>query len=106
MGVFERLFGAVAEDPDLEWLMIDATILRAQAQAAGARRKRGGAEAQALGRSRGGFGTKLHAVVDALGGNVRGKPAWAVGRNFVMFPTCPLTRSAISKPRPRLSVLR
>jgi ABC-type phosphate transport system substrate-binding protein len=39
-------------------------------------------------------------------GNVRGKPAWAVGRGFVMFPTCPLTRSAISKPRPRLSVLR
>jgi transposase len=32
---------------------------------------KGGVEAQALGRSRGGFGTKLHAVVDALGLPVR-----------------------------------
>lgn len=40
-GVFDRLFEAVASDPDLEWLMIDATVIRAQAQAAGARRKRG-----------------------------------------------------------------
>jgi transposase len=41
MGVFDRLFEAIASTPDLEWLMIDATIIRAQAQAAGARRKRG-----------------------------------------------------------------
>jgi transposase len=33
--------------------------------------KKGGQEAQALGRSRGGFGTKIHAVVDALGLPVR-----------------------------------
>jgi hypothetical protein len=39
-GVFDRLFEAVAVDPDLEWLAIDATVIRAQAQAAGARRKR------------------------------------------------------------------
>lgn len=41
MGVFDRLFEAVAADPDLEWLAIDATVIRAQAQAAGARRKKG-----------------------------------------------------------------
>ena len=41
MGVFDRLLEAVASDPDLEWLAIDATVIRAQAQAAGARRKRG-----------------------------------------------------------------
>nr|CAM77450.1 transposase, IS4 [Magnetospirillum gryphiswaldense MSR-1] len=35
--------------------------------------KKGGQEAQALGRSRGGFGTKIHAVVDALGLPVRFK---------------------------------
>ncbi len=40
-GVFDRIFQGVAQDPDLEWLMIDATVIRAQAQAAGARRKRG-----------------------------------------------------------------
>ena len=41
MGVFDRLLAAVAADPDLEWLAIDATVIRAHAQAAGARRKRG-----------------------------------------------------------------
>lgn len=40
-GVFDRIFEAVATEPDLEWLMIDATAIRANAQAAGARRKRG-----------------------------------------------------------------
>jgi transposase len=40
-GVFDRIFAAVAAAPDLEWLTIDATVIRAQAQAAGARRKRG-----------------------------------------------------------------
>ena len=40
-GVFDRIFETVASDPDLEWLMIDATVIRANAQAAGARQKRG-----------------------------------------------------------------
>lgn len=39
--VLDRIFEAVADDPDLEWLAIDATVIRAQAQAAGARVKRG-----------------------------------------------------------------
>jgi transposase len=40
-GVLDRLFEAMAADPDLEWIAIDATVIRAQAQASGARRKRG-----------------------------------------------------------------
>lgn len=40
-GVFDQMFEVIAADPDLEWLMIDSTIVRAQAQAAGAQRKRG-----------------------------------------------------------------
>ena len=40
-GVFERIFAAVSADPDLEWISIDATVIRAHPQAAGARRKRG-----------------------------------------------------------------
>ncbi len=44
--------------------MIDATIVRAHQHAAGAR---GGQELQALGRSCGGFSSKIHAKVDALG---------------------------------------
>ena len=40
-GVFDRIFEAMADEPDFEWLAIDATVIRAQAQASGARRKRG-----------------------------------------------------------------
>lgn len=40
-GVFARIFEAVSDDPDMEWLAIDATVIRAQAQAAGGRVKRG-----------------------------------------------------------------
>jgi transposase len=41
MGVLDTVFEAVAAEPDLEWVMLDATVIRAHAQAAGARRKRG-----------------------------------------------------------------
>lgn len=41
MGVLERLFCALAQEADLEWVAIDSTSIRAQAQAAGAARKRG-----------------------------------------------------------------
>lgn len=40
-GVFDAMFEAVSADPDFEWLWIDATVIRAQAQAAGGRIKRG-----------------------------------------------------------------
>ena len=52
-------------DPDLQQLLIDSTVVRAHPCAAGA--EQSSAEAEALGRSRGGFGTKIHAVTDALG---------------------------------------
>lgn len=41
MGVLNRIFEAVAVEPDLEWVMLDATVIRAHAQAAGAPKKRG-----------------------------------------------------------------
>jgi hypothetical protein len=40
-GVIDRMFEAASDDPDIEWLAIDATVIRAQAQAAGARVKKG-----------------------------------------------------------------
>jgi len=40
-GVIDRIFEAVSNDPDIEWLAIDATVIRAQTQAAGARVKWG-----------------------------------------------------------------
>jgi transposase len=41
MGVLNRIFEAVAAEPDLEWVMLDATVIRAHAQAAGAPLKKG-----------------------------------------------------------------
>lgn len=52
-------------------LMIDSTIVKAHPHAAGARRSSGGQRAQALGRSRGGFTTKLHAAMTERGELVR-----------------------------------
>jgi transposase len=67
-GVWQKVFD-VLQDPDLEWLLLDSTIIRAHPHAAGARKKAdgtGGQDEQALGRSRGGFGTKIHAAVSGL----------------------------------------
>jgi len=41
-GVFDVIFQNLGENADLEWLMIDSTIVRAHQHAAGARRKKGG----------------------------------------------------------------
>ena len=67
-GVWRKVF-EVLQDPDLEWLILDSTIIRAHPHAAGARKETdgtGGRQEQALGRSRGGFGTKIHAAVSGL----------------------------------------
>ena len=62
-GVWSRLLTFVQQEPDLESVMIDSTIVRSHASAAGYRNQ----EEQGFGRSKGGFTTKIHAVVDALG---------------------------------------
>jgi len=64
-GIWKVLFEATQRDPDMEQTMIDATIVRAHACAAGYVKYTQPNEA--LGRSKGGFSTKIHALVDALG---------------------------------------
>ena len=64
-GILQKLFKHFQIDSDTEFVMIDATIVRAQACAAGY--KKNSQDQEALGRSRGGFSTKIHALVDALG---------------------------------------
>ncbi|QQR49192.1 IS5 family transposase [bacterium] len=61
--IFEKLLTFCADDPDLEYVMIDATIVRSHPCAAGY----GKQSEEGLGRSKGGFTTKIHATVDALG---------------------------------------
>lgn len=58
-------FKEVQDHPNLEYVMLDATITRAHACAAGYFKD--SAYAQALRRSRGGFSIKIHVLVDALG---------------------------------------
>lgn len=64
-GIWADLFEQVKVDPDMEATMIDATIVRAHACSAGYKKDR--QDQEALGRSKGGFTTKVHALVDALG---------------------------------------
>ena len=40
-GLIDRLFEQLGEDADLEWLMLDSTIIRAHQHAAGAPKKKG-----------------------------------------------------------------
>jgi transposase len=63
-GIWEKMM-AYCVEADLEWGMIDATIVRAHACSAGYGKN--SQEREALGRSKGGFTTKIHALVDALG---------------------------------------
>lgn len=67
-GVFQTIMEKL-QDPDLGVLMLDSTIIRAHQHAAGA--EGSSAEAEALGRSRGGFGTKVHVACDGLGKPVK-----------------------------------
>ena len=70
-GVWDRLFAAVQQQADaagqLDWDVhfVDSTVIRAHQHAAGA--KRGGPASQALGRSQGGFSTKVHLRAEGHG---------------------------------------
>ena len=47
-GVLDQLFEALAQEADLDWVAVDSTSIRAQAQAAGAPVKRGALRPRAL----------------------------------------------------------
>lgn len=85
-GVWQALHMGCSHLPDLQNILIDSTVIRAHPYAAGAAES--SAEAEALGRSRGGFGTKIHAITDArgnpldfvlLGGQVGVDRRWQLG---------------------------
>lgn len=64
-GIWQQLFESMQLEVDDEAVMIDTTIVRAHACSAGY--KKDSQAQEALGRSKGGFTTKIHALVDALG---------------------------------------
>ena len=67
-GVFDRIFEALSDEADFEYVIVDGTIVRVHQHGTGAK---GGTRSQAIGRSRGGLTTKIVALVDALGNLVR-----------------------------------
>ena len=62
-GVFEKLHQHFHDAGELSAILVDSTIVRAHSSATGDPEKKGGQDAAALGRSRGGFTTKLHLSV-------------------------------------------
>jgi transposase len=63
-GVWKKMVEMLAADADNEYAMIDSTIVRAHQHS---RRTKKDGEDQAIGRSKGGLSTEIHALVDALG---------------------------------------
>jgi hypothetical protein len=65
--VLERVFNALIENPDFQYLITGSTIVRAHQHAAAQRGQRRGGDR----RSRGGLRTKISAGVDAFANRVR-----------------------------------
>jgi len=66
--VFKDIFDILSKNSDMEYTMIDATIVKVHRHGQGAK---GGTQTQAIGKSRGGISTKILALVDGLGNLVR-----------------------------------
>ena len=62
-GVWKRLFDALVTDPDLEWVFLDGSYIKAHQHSAGA----AGGGAANIGKSRAGNTSKIHLAVDAYG---------------------------------------
>ena len=69
--VWDHLLAFFSADADLESIMLDSTVVRAHACAAGPIPCPADSPDPALGRSRGGFSSKIHVLVDALGNPLR-----------------------------------
>ena len=106
-GIWRRLWERLQVEhcPLARHLFIDATIIRAHQHAAGALKKNGGQAAQALGRSRGGLSTKIHAgcrdertgvALVLTAGQCHESPAFEAV--FAQVPTAqPLTHAIMDK---------
>ena len=66
-GTWANILAEVSDDSDIEYLMVDGSIVRVHQHGAAKKQQ----HEQAMGKSRGGLSTKIHAAVDALGNPVR-----------------------------------
>jgi|GEM_PF-2056202 len=65
-GALKKVFRALSADADMENLSMDSTYIKVHESANGG----GKTKDKAVGRTRGGWNTKLHAIVDGLGNPV------------------------------------
>ncbi|GGZ88615.1 hypothetical protein GCM10007161_20180 [Ignatzschineria indica] len=63
MDKFTKLFKQLIKDPDMEWLSIDGTHIRAHQSSVGI----GNPKSEAIAKSAGGNSTKIHLIVDTHG---------------------------------------
>ncbi len=68
IAAWKNLFDELVEDEDKESSMLDGSYVKLHQHGCGAQ---GGQYSQAIGRSKGGLTTKIHAVVDGLGNPLR-----------------------------------
>jgi hypothetical protein len=75
MDVLDEILAALAREADLEWLMIDSTIVRAHQHAAGASRQKGGVDSDA----------KCNPV-DSIGSSTKSRVPHSERRPSARFP--------------------
>ena len=85
LSIWHNLFTSLIKDADNESIMVDSSYVKLHQHGCGAK---GGQYFQAIGRSRGGLTTKIHAVVDGLGNPVRIK--LTSGNVHDSVPSCDL----------------
>lgn len=62
-GIWEKIFSELSKDADTENLSIDSTCVKVHESSNGGEKT----ESKAVGRTKGGLNTKVHAIVDGLG---------------------------------------
>jgi len=85
LAVWKDIFAKLIKESDYESIMLDSSYIKLHQHGCGAK---GGQYSQAIGRSKGGLTTKIHAVVDGLGNPVRIK--LTSGNEHDSVPSCDL----------------
>ena len=103
-GIWPRVLEALQAKAEaaglIEWDLhfVDSSVVRAHQHAAGARRSRDGGSCEALGRSRGGFSTKIHVRAEGYGKPVSFALSGGERHDSVALPA---VGGAVHRPRGR-----
>ena len=79
-GILNNIFKCLSSITDSEWLFLDGTIVRAHQHCSGAKSEND----ESIGKSRGGFSTKIHLAVDSYGYPIHFELTGGQRNDFVM----------------------